>query len=84
MHVFAIFFVLISSDGTIWYVPLFPGGTYKERSYDKHSSSILKPLSAIIVEYIGKYWLFSVSFLSDIAPLHAFETNYERIWCYPN
>ena len=67
MHVLAIFFVLIRLDGTIWYVSIC-----NERLYNKHSFSILKPLSAIIIEYVGnfpKYWLFSVSFLSDTAPL---------------
>ena len=46
MCMFAIFFVLISSDGTIWYVPLFPCGMYNEWLYNKLSFSILKPLSA--------------------------------------
>ena len=74
-----IFLVVISSNGTIWYVPLFPSGIYNERLYNKHYFSILKPLSVKIVEYIGnfcKYWLFSVSFLSDIAPLYVFETRF--------
>lgn len=44
-----------------------------------NSYSILKPLSVIIAEYIGsfpKYWLFSASFLSDIATLYVFETKF--------
>ena len=53
MRVFATFF--LSSDGTIWYVPLFHDGTYHERLHYKHSFSILQLLSAIIVEYIGNF-----------------------------
>ena len=55
MDVFSTFFVLISSDGTISYVPLSPGGIYNERLYDIHSFSILKTLSGTIVEYNGNF-----------------------------
>ena len=78
MCVYAIFFVLISSNEIILYV-MESFGIYNERFYYKHSFSIFKPLSVIIAEHIGnfsKYSLFSVSFLSDTAPLYAFKTRF--------
>ena len=57
----------------------FSGGLYNDRLYDKRSFPMLNPLPAVIVESIAnfsKYWFLSISFLSDTAPLYAFETKF--------